>query len=60
MDAATIIALGEKELDISLSAFTAFRQAASDAGADDATLADLDAKYAARIQHEQDIIDGKA
>lgn len=59
MDPMTIIAIAEKLLPISLSAFQAFRRASAEAGAGDEVLAELDAKYEARIQHEKDIQEGR-
>lgn len=56
MDPLTIIAIGEKILEKSISAYKAYKAAAADAGADDETLRQLDAKYEARIQRERDIL----
>lgn len=58
MDPMTILALGEGILKLSTSAFAVFRQVAADAGADTATLAALDQKYDAAIQHERDVAAG--
>jgi hypothetical protein len=58
MDPLTILKIGERLVVISMSAYAAFRQASADAGADSATLAALDAKYAKAIQHEKDVLAG--
>lgn len=60
MDPLTILTIGERLINISVSAWLAFRQAAKDQGAGIDVLDRLDTQYQVRIDREQRLLDDGA